>query len=179
MVLIRVPKNCNDQIPQVKCGDTIQPQSSIQRNDFWFCRTLGYWRLFLAHPTDWNECSTFKDKEHSSRVCFFWVLKVTAKSESWKKPIDNAVPCFPHDDIVGNRLCDECKKSALPLACLSPFCDCSYKVVDRPKNVWSLNSCQVQTCLDNLWVYLWQVSNRLKVLSLVMMTIQARSWHFV
>ena len=28
-------------------------------------------------------------------------------------PIYNAVPCFPHDNSVGIRLCDECKKSVL------------------------------------------------------------------
>ena len=26
-------------------------------------------------------------------------------------PIDNAAPCFPHDNIVGCHLCDECMKS--------------------------------------------------------------------
>ena len=49
-----------------------------------------------------------------------------AKSESWKKKACNAVPCFPHDNIVGNRLCDVRKQPCLSsVACLSPFCDCS------------------------------------------------------
>ena len=26
-------------------------------------------------------------------------------------PIDNAEPCFPHDNVVGSHLCDECMKS--------------------------------------------------------------------
>ena len=25
-------------------------------------------------------------------------------------PIDNAVPCYPHDNIVGSLECDECMK---------------------------------------------------------------------
>ena len=29
-------------------------------------------------------------------------------------PIDNAEPCYPHDNIVGSRLCDECLKLILP-----------------------------------------------------------------
>ena len=36
-------------------------QSSIQRNDYCFCRTVGYWRLLLAHPTDGDKCSASKD----------------------------------------------------------------------------------------------------------------------
>ena len=35
-------------------------------------------------------------------------------------PVNNAVACFPHDNIVGNRLCDEYKKSALPIVCHMP-----------------------------------------------------------
>ena len=30
-----------------------------------------------------------------------------AKSESWNNPIDNAEPCFPHENIVGGHSCDE------------------------------------------------------------------------
>ena len=32
----------------------------------------------------------------------------SAKSESWKKTIDGAEPCYPHDNIVSSHLCDEC-----------------------------------------------------------------------
>ena len=35
-------------------------------------------------------------------------------------PIDNAEPCFPHDNIVGSHLCDECVKSILPVVCHMP-----------------------------------------------------------
>ena len=35
-------------------------------------------------------------------------------------PVCSAVPCFPHDNIVGNRLCDECKKSVLLTVCHMP-----------------------------------------------------------
>ena len=34
-----------------------------------------------------------------------------AKSESWKKTIDSAEPCFPYDNIAGDHLCDECRPS--------------------------------------------------------------------
>ena len=61
MGLIHVSKNCDDQIPWIKCGDTIQPQSCIQGNDFWFCWTVRNWSLFLPHPTDWNKWKTSKN----------------------------------------------------------------------------------------------------------------------
>ena len=32
-------------------------------------------------------------------------------------PIDNAEPCFPHDNIVGDHLCVECRKSKEPSVC--------------------------------------------------------------
>ena len=36
-----------------------------------------------------------------------------AKSESWKNPINNAEPCFPHDNIVSSLSCDECMKAII------------------------------------------------------------------
>ena len=35
-------------------------------------------------------------------------------------PIDNAEPCYPHDNNVGIHLCDECTKSILPIVCRMP-----------------------------------------------------------
>ena len=66
------------------------------------------------------------------------------------KPVGDAEQCCPHDNIVRIHLCDECMKSILPIVCRmpeSPFFDCSCKFVDRPQNVWSPNSCQVQAFL--------------------------------
>ena len=40
------------------------------------------------------------------------------------KPIDNAEPCCPHDNIVGSH--------CVSVTCLSPFCGWSRKLVDRP-----------------------------------------------
>ena len=39
---------------------TVQSQSCVQRDDFWFCWTVRNWSLFLAHPSYWNKCMTFK-----------------------------------------------------------------------------------------------------------------------
>ena len=41
------------------------------------------------------------------------------------------------------------------VASLSPFCDCTSKIVDRPQNVWSSDSCQVLACQCSLWANLW------------------------
>ena len=59
--VIRVPKNCNDQIPEIKCGDIVQSQSCIQGNDFGFCWAVQNWSLLLIHPTDWNERVTYEN----------------------------------------------------------------------------------------------------------------------
>ena len=77
-VLIRVSKNCNDQISKVKSGNTIQPQSCIQGNDFWFCWAVRNWSLFLAHPTSWYKCLTSKNAQCFTRSRF-WVLKISRK----------------------------------------------------------------------------------------------------
>ena len=46
-----VSKDYNNQIPQIECGNPVQPQSCIQRDDFGFCWTVRSWSLFLTHPT--------------------------------------------------------------------------------------------------------------------------------
>ena len=40
--------------------------------------------------------------------------EVYLESSKSINPIDNAEACFPHDNVVGDHLCDECKKPALP-----------------------------------------------------------------
>ena len=49
-------------------------------------------------------------------------------------PVCNAVPCFTHDNTVGNRSCDELRnRSCEPsVTCVSPFGEGSCKLVDRP-----------------------------------------------
>ena len=75
--------------------------------------------------------------------------------------MDNAQPCFTHGNIVGNRSCDECKKSACLIVrhILSPFCDWSSKIVSNPKNVKYTTSCQTHAFFDNMWAHFGQFSN--------------------
>ena len=56
-------------------------------------------------------------------------------------PIGNAEPCYPHDNIVGRHLCDECMRSNVLSVCHMFFCDRTSKFVDRPQNVWSSKWC--------------------------------------
>ena len=72
---------------------------------------------------------------------------------------------------------NQCCKSSV--ACLSPFCDCSRKLVDRPQNVKSTTSCQVQAFQDNLWANFWQFSNWFEFLLFELMIIQTWTWNFV
>ena len=54
------PRTATIRSHKSKCGDTIQSQSSVQRDGFWFCWTVWNWSLFLTHPTYWNKCMTSK-----------------------------------------------------------------------------------------------------------------------
>ena len=45
----------------------------------------------------------------------FWILKIPQQSLSLGTiPIENAAPNYPHDNVVGSHLCDECMKSNGP-----------------------------------------------------------------
>ena len=61
-----------------KCGDTIQPQSCIQRDDFWLFWTVWNWSLFLAHRTYWKKSLTSQNAQCSTRSRF-GVLKIHQK----------------------------------------------------------------------------------------------------
>ena len=76
----------------------------------WICWTVSDWSLFLAHPTDWNKCST--SEEHRS------LPKVDLESSSLGTiPIDNAVPCFPRGNTVCINMYDKCKRSNDIIVC--------------------------------------------------------------
>ena len=69
------------------------------------------WSLFLTHPTYRNECSTSEDTLNSPRGRF-WVFKVPSSVRVLGKfPIDSAVLSFPHDNVVCNHSCYECRRS--------------------------------------------------------------------
>ena len=79
----------------------------IQRNNLRLCRTVLRQKIRSLHvPTGWNKCSTSKNTQDTS---WGWLRVLKVSSKVWvleQTPIYNAVPCFPHDNIVGNRLCD-------------------------------------------------------------------------
>ena len=78
MVLSRVSMDKINQIPWIKCGYTVLPQSCVQGNDFCFCWTVRNWSLFLPHPTDWNKRMASKNAQCST-WCRFWILKISRK----------------------------------------------------------------------------------------------------
>ena len=98
-----------------------------------------------------------------------------------KDPIDNAEPCYPHDNIVGSHLCDECMKSILPTVCHKPLSICW--LIEQ---VCSLTKgCQAYqfvpgTSFSRQFVrILLTISNWFKFLFLEMVIIQVRTWDFV
>ena len=135
ITLIRVSNNCDDQIPLIKCGDTIQPQSCIQRNDFWFCWTVRNWSLFLTHQADWNERVASKYAQCSSRSGFR-IFKVSpAKSESWNSPSLHCLAVFPTWQYCWNShvwWMWEIKRDNHLSQALVQFCDRSCKFVNWP-----------------------------------------------
>ena len=94
-------------------------------------------------------------------------------------PIHSAVPCLPHDNIVGNRWCDECKKSILLVVCHIPESILWLILQACRPTIRSSNSCQVQAFQDNLWANFWQFSNWFEFLLLELMVIQTGTWNFV
>ena len=60
--------------------------SSIQRNDFWFCGTVGWWRLFLAHLTNGWQMFGLRWYKRSHTEVDFESWRSPANSESWNKP---------------------------------------------------------------------------------------------
>ena len=145
MALIRVPKNCNDQIPWIKCKTTIQPQSCIQRNDFLFCWTVRNWSLFLTHPTYRNKCMTSKNAQCSTRSGF-WILKISSKIGVLKQSQSALLGNITHITILFVSTCVMDVRYQTIQAFVTgfgPFCNGSFKFVHWPWNIRSSNTCQV------------------------------------
>ena len=58
---VRVAHCFYHHIPQNGSRKSVHSQSRIQRNNFRFCRTVGYWRLLFTHPADRDKCSASED----------------------------------------------------------------------------------------------------------------------
>ena len=95
--------------------NTIQPQSCIQRNDFWFCWTLRNWSLFLTHTTTWNKCMTSKNAQCSTWRRF-WILFLCKIGVLKTVRICMVLQCFPHSNTVCHMY-DECKRSNERIVC--------------------------------------------------------------
>ena len=144
MVLSCVSKNCDDQIPWIKWGDTIQP-------------TLHIGSMFCFFPANFMS-STYTDKNKPFPRCtkrqsqfgifsqpclsriFSNCLPHSSPAKEWPyrfrsswspqgrqqslsletNPVCNAVTCFPHDNIDDGHSCDEFWKSALRIVCHMP-----------------------------------------------------------
>ena len=118
----------------------------MQRNDFRFCRTVGYWCLLLAHPNWWGQLFGF---QRNIRLSPKLILSPQVASKVWvsKWTQSTVLSRVTHVTVLSEVICvmtewnQSCPSSD---ASLSPCCNFSCKFVDRPQNVWSPNSCQVQ-----------------------------------
>ena len=62
------------------------------------------WRLFLAHPTDWNNCSTFKNTQDTSWG-WLWILKISRKIGVLQQTQSAMVCRFSHMTILTKVIC--------------------------------------------------------------------------
>ena len=135
ITLIRVSvNNCDDQIPHIKCGFSIQPQSCVQRNDFWFCWTVWDGSLFLTHPTCWNKCTTSKDAQGSSRSGFR-ILKISREVRVLKQSQSALFCSVSHMTIlfVFTSVLDVRYQSVQAfVTSFGPFCYGSCKLIHWP-----------------------------------------------
>ena len=124
-------------------------QTSIQRYDFWFCRTVGYWRLFLANPAKKDKCSTPKDTQDYSRR-WYWILKVASKVWFLEETQSTMLCTVTHMTILFEftfvmNVWNQTSYTFVTSSC--PFGDWSSYFVRWPKNVWSTTSSQIQAFL--------------------------------
>ena len=102
-----------------------------------------------------NTCSVSQDTQNSSWGWFRVLLEQTQSTMLWS--------CFPYDNIVGNRLCDFCKKSILLVVC------------DMPESIvwlilqacWPTIECQVVQFVPNTSIIVRFVSKLLTILQLI------------
>ena len=172
IILMRISvKNRDDQIPDIKCGDTIQHQSCIQRNDFWFCWTVRNWSLLLAHPTYWYKCVTSENAQCST-LSRFWILKISCKIGVLRQ---TQTALFPHDNTVCTHKYDEYLKSNenrlsqalvhLVVDRASLFTD--HRMSGRPTRA------KYAAFRNNLRAYFWQFSYIIQFFFFEMMVINA------
>ena len=88
-------------------------------------------------------------------------------------PVCNAVQCFPHDNMVENRLCDECKKSALPSVCHMP--EAILWLISQA--CWPTTRCQVVQFVPSTSIARQFVSTPLTILQLIRVPLAA--WNVV
>ena len=132
--LSHVSQNRNNQIAGIESGQTIQSQSSVQRDDFGFNWTVWNWSLFLTHTTCWNKCMTSKNAQCSSRSGFR-ILKISYKIGVLKQSLSELFCSVSHMTILFVFTCKMSVRNQSFQAfvtSLGPFCDGSCKFVHWP-----------------------------------------------
>ena len=146
--------------------------------DFRLCRTVGYWRLFLGHPTDGDKCSASEDTQESPKLISsphgrqqtlsLGMTQSTMLSRVTQKTI-----------LSEFILCDECMKSILPIVCRMPE-----SILWLLQQIcWQTTECLVFQFVPSkkhfktiLWANLWYFSEWFKFFLFELMIIEARTW---
>ena len=114
-------------------------QSVSQILAYFTSRKRVFWGVVLA------KCATSEDTQDSTWSWLDWTQSTM-------------LSCVANMTILPEFVCvmnvwSQCCQSSV--ACPSPLSDWPWKFVDRPQNVWSTNSCQVQAFQDNLRPNFW------------------------
>ena len=80
------PRTATIRSQKIKCGYTIQPQSSIQGNDFWFSWTVRNWSFFLHIRLIGTNVWLSQKTHNVPPDVDFESSRSPAKSESWNSP---------------------------------------------------------------------------------------------
>ena len=146
-VLVRFGmKHFDHQIPESESGNTVHAYTCIERNDPSFCRTVGYWCLFLAHPTYWHTRVTSETTQDPS-WCRFWVFKVSCKIRVLKQSKSALLCCVSHITLLLPVF--TCVMNVWDQTCwafvigFGPFRHRTSKFVHGPQNIRSPNTSQV------------------------------------
>ena len=129
------------QIPKISANQHPTKQCPF----LWNCETV---KFASCTSNFWQQVCDFRKYIRFTPRIEFESSRSPAKSESWNRPQSTMLSRVTHTAIlsvfiyvmnVGNQT----SEASVTSSC--PFCDRSCNFVDRPENVKSSNSCQIQT----------------------------------
>ena len=92
LVVLKHRSQCH---PQAQCRNSIQTQTSVQRNDFSFCTSVRNSFLFLTRQPNWNKRVVSESTQNTPPDVDLESAKSPAMSASWHNPKLHCGTVFP------------------------------------------------------------------------------------